>query len=232
MLFKIIVNSFELLAAIIGTIYLIKRKYRVDKLTRYFVWFLWVTVFVELIFGWIPWFVYKVDSLLYLKKTFLRNNYWAYNIYFIISFMFYVFYFKRNLNSKKFKDILNIVMIIYFVLSVSDLVFTNIYFTGISLVTYIIGSILIFLSVMIYFFEILQSDKILSFHKEIPFYVAVGSMVFHLVVTPLFIYMEYYSKKNMDFVTVKRFILYSANIFMYTCYILGFIVCYKKNKSY
>ncbi len=232
MLFKIIVNLFEVLAALVGTLYFKQLKYRVEELTRYFIWFLWLTVFVELVFGWTPWFIKNLDSLTYLEESFLSNNHWAYNIYFIVSFLFYVFYFKNNIKSKKMNLILNWLMVIYFIASISSLIFTNVYFIGTSHVTYILGSILIFLSVMLYFYETLQSDKILSFHKFFPFYVAIGSMVFHLVVTPLFIYIEYYKIENPEFVQIRRLILYSANIFMYTCYTVGFIVCSKRNKSY
>jgi len=99
--FLIIVNFFELLAAVVGTIYLKHTKYRVNLLTRYFVCFLWLTVLVEIIFGWTPWFIVKTESLAYLKNTFLSNNHWSYNIYFIISYVFYVFYFKKNITSKR-----------------------------------------------------------------------------------------------------------------------------------
>ncbi|GAA4278415.1 hypothetical protein GCM10022259_31400 [Aquimarina mytili] len=226
----IIVNIFELLAALVGS-YTMK-KYRVRKLTRYFVYFLWLTVFVELIFGWIPWFVYKIDSISHLKQTFLGNNHWAYNVYFIISFLFYIFFFKENIHSKKIKLFLSVLMFLYVIASTSNLIFTNVFFEGTSPVTYIFGAILIFLSVMLYFYEILKSDTILSFHKSLPFYIAIGAMVFHLIVTPLFIYIQYNSVQNPDFVQVRKIILNSANIFLYTCYTIGFIVCSKKNRSY
>jgi len=118
------------------------------------------------------------------------------------------------------------------IFTIGSLIFTDIFFNKILPTTHIFGSILIFVSVMLYFFKIFQSDKILSIHKEFPFYVAIGAMVFHLIVTPLFIYNEYYSKKNMEFVEVRNLILFSANIFLYTCYILGFIICFRKSKSY
>ncbi len=231
MLFLIIVNFFELLSALVGTSFI--RKNKTSNLTKYFVYFLWLTVFVEIIFGWLPRLVYYQESFSFLKGTFLAKNDWIYNTYFIISFLFYITYFKLNLISKKFRKILSVLSIIYLIACVIYLINEGIYFTSISSVTYITGSILIFLSVLLYFYEIIQSDTILSFHTNLTFYIAVGAMVFHLIATPLFIYSEYYVfDKNPDFVKVRRIILYSTNIFLYTCYIIGFIVCSTKNKSY
>ncbi|WP_103071353.1 hypothetical protein [Aquimarina sediminis] len=231
MLYFLIINLFELLAAVAGTIYLKKAKYREDKLTRYFVWFLWLTVFVE-IFGWNEWLIDKVEELAYFGGTILGNNLWVYNIYIVVSALFYSFLMKENTDSKKGNVFLKITMMVYFLLSICDFVFTDIFFTGISFVAQFLGSILVLLSVLQYFYKILQSDKILSFHKELPFYIAIGTMTLYLVVTPLFIHLKYYSSKSPDFVNVYQFILMSANIFTYSCYTIGFIVCSRKNKSY
>ncbi len=220
------------MAAIVGAIYI--TKYRVDNLTRYFVYFLWITVFVEVVFGWFTVCIYHFESFSFFKGTFLeKNNYPIYNLYYIVSFAFYIFYFRNYFKKKEFIVSSNLMILLYVVGSVVSLFLTDAFFLRVSSFIYIVGSILIFLGVIFYFFEIFKSDKILTFYKSITFYVSIGAIIFHLSVTPIFIYGSYYSNsKDPEFVQIYKIILTVANIFMYTCYTIGFIICSRKNKSY
>ncbi len=227
----LIINIFELLALVAGTIYI--TKYRAGFPARYFVFFLWLTFFVEIIFGWFPSLVYYVDSFSFLKGTLLEKNFWIYNIYHIINFYLYTSYFKWNINSSLSKKILNFLLVAFLISSSANLFLSNIFFTSLSSYTFIVGSVMFLLSISFYFFKMLKSDEVLSFNKTLPFYVAIGSLVYHLMITPIFIYDNYFNyEKNPDFVEVHEIILTSVNIFMYTCYTIGFFVCSRKNKSY
>ncbi|WP_106791138.1 hypothetical protein [Aquimarina sp. Aq78] len=219
----------ELLAALAGTFYIMK--YRVDKLTRYFVYFLWLNFLVEMV-GKLPTYIPAYDELSFLKETFLIKNAWLYNIHSIVSIVFYTWYFRENLLSKKFKFTLDILIILFFITSVLNLLITDDFFKVHSSFPMITGTLIILISVFFYFFEMLKSEKILEFNKDLVFYVAIGTMVLHLVVAPLFIYSAYYSKENVDFIKIRVIILYCAIIFTYTCYTIGFIVCSRKNRSY
>ncbi len=232
MFFLAIINAVELVAAISGSNYF--KKYRVDKMTRYFVYFLWVTFFIEVIFGWLTVCIHNFDSFILFDDTFLaQNNYPIYNVYYIISFAFYTFYFRNHLKHRKSRTTLDVSIILYSICSIVSLFLTDAFFLRMSSFTYIVGSILIFFSVMLYFFEIFKDDEILNFHKSIVSYIAVGTLIFHLVVTPIFIYGYYYSATRApEFINIYRIILTVANIFMYTCYTIGFVVCSRKNKSY
>ncbi len=221
---------FELISAIAGYLYIIK--YREDKKSRYFVWFLWVTFFVEL-FGTLPSLIYYFNLFPSLKGTFLENNDWLFNVFFIFNFCFYVYYFWIHYKTKWFKTFMKTLTVVYVLGAIINLILTDIYFKGISSFTYVIGTILLFVGGILYLYEMLQSDKILAFYKTVPFYIAIGSIIFHLVVTPLFIYDKYYDlEKNPELVGVSRIIFNSAIIFLYTCYTIGFLVCLKRNKSY
>ncbi|QKX07293.1 hypothetical protein HN014_21055 [Aquimarina sp. TRL1] len=234
-----VVNLFELLAAIVGTVVLIKNKNRVNNLTRFFVWFLWFTVFVEVFFGWMPTCAREWNSSIFLKdliswdvEVSYKINFWGFRVYTVFSDLFLMYYFKKNIKSEEVSKIVKGLMLFYFVFTICCIVFKNSFLENIYSVPYILGPIFIFISVMLYFFEILKSNKILYFHKELPFYIAIGSMIFNLVVTPLFIYKEYYSSENPDFNTLRMFLLYCSIIFLNSIYILGFYICFRKNKSY
>ncbi len=219
---------FELMAALFGVIYLIKCR---DLSSRYFVAFLCFTFILELVGHFIN--LANDNFLSFIVGTKFENNYWLYNPFIIFNFIFYTYYFREHIRLLRVKKILLFFLLLYFLTSVINLVLSDVYFVSYSRYSFILGSILILFVVLFYFFEILKSDEILNFTKVLSFYVAIGALVFHLGVTPLFIYTKYYSSaKSPEFVQVYRIILTAANIFMYTCYTIGFIVCSRKNKSY
>ena len=230
MLYGLIINLIELFSAFLGRNYV--TKYREDKATRYFVYFLFFTFFVEVV-GFLPRGVYYLDSLPFLKDTFLRKNYWLYNVYNIISYLVYIWYFREQVKSTLFKKCLYVISVFYFFSSLLNLFVSDVYFDSYASYTFIVGTVFVFISVAFYYYEILQSDRILDFHRSISFYISIGALVFHLVVTPLLIYSKYFNVSiSPEFVQVYRYILTTANIFMYTCYSIGFMVCSQKNKSY
>ncbi len=228
----ILIHLFELIAALTGSIYL--NKHREDISSRYFVWFLWFTVIVEKL-GLMKRLIQEFDLFSFLDNTFLvKPNYWIYNPYLLISVIFYTWYFIFNINSKSIKKKLAILSVFYFVSSIiSFFLVKGQFFKSYSTYCLILGSLLILLSVLLYFFEVFKSDIILNFNKSIPFYISIGTLIFHLTVTPLLIYSKYYiTSLNPEFVKIYTNILTGANIIMYTCYSFGFIVCFRKNKSY
>lgn len=230
MIYQLIINFVEIIAVISGVKYIMK--YREDSSSRYFVYFLYFTLFVELVFGWLPTIIENLETLRFLESSIFFNNQWTYNIYDIISFSFYLFFITLQIKSSKFRGIGRLSIFIFIAFSVGNLLITDVFFKTVSSFNYILGSILIFLFTSYYFFQLLLSDNILAFYKLIPFYVVSGSLLFYLIVTPIFIYGAYYNKISPQFVNIHALILTLANIFMYTCYSIGFIVCSKKNKSY
>ncbi len=233
---EILFLFFEFIAALFGIVYI--RRYRVDNSIRYFVYFLWINFAVEL-FGELPKIIDQYDQLQFLKSTFLEENAWLYNIYTIISYWFYISFFKWNVKTKKFTFILNILMYLFLLVSITNLIVTDVFFKIHSALPMIPGTLIVVISVFFYFFEMLKSEKVLEFNKDLIFYIAIGALVFYLCAPPLFIYSGYYSNQiSTEFVKIRQIILYSTIIFMYTCYTLGFIICifhrklYPKNKSY
>ncbi len=219
----------ELLSAIFGSWYL--TKVSVDRPVRYFVYFLWLTILVELV-GCIPIFVSK-GYLPWLLDTIFRRNHWLYNSYYIISFFFYAWFFRNYVTSKFSRKTIATIIGVFLVTTVANLIFTDVFFKTLSSYTYIYGVLMLTIAVFFYFFEMLQSDKVLNFKYILQFYIAVGVFLFHICVTPLFIYSSYFNhERNPEFVYVYRVILRTAIIALYLFYVLGFVVCSKKRKSY
>ncbi len=226
----------ELLAAIFGTVYVVR--YREDTPTRYFVIFLWITVFVEVI-GGISGYIGRWESFSFLEDTFLEKNAWLYNLYSIISYCVYFLFFKYNIRGRNNYRIINIIIVTFIVSSIGYLIFSKEFFEVQSSFIMIIGTLLLMTVIFIYFFQLLQSDRILDIGSSIVFYVAAGALVMHLCITPLLIFIQFFSiEKSPEFVEVFTIIIPCTIIFTYTCYSIGFLVCishkklYRKNKSY
>lgn len=225
----------EILAAISGMIY---TKYQGARASRYFVSFLVLTVLLEtygmLSMNFRDWTFFEA----YHDSKFIVNNIWLYNIYYVFSYAIYTCFFRSHLVNSFRRNLLLVITIIYFISSFLNLFYSDILFESYSSYTTIFGTLLILLSVFLYFYEMIKSDKILKFYTNIAFYIAVGSTIFHICTSPLFIYHKYFTEFNDDFLNLYYLILPIAIIFMYTCYTLGFIIClprkifYQKSKSY
>lgn len=228
MIAGLLINFFELVAFLVGIYYYRKNK---SQPTFYLVWFLGITVFSEL-FSWYAYFV-KTGFLHFLKDTPFETNYWWANIYSLLSYLFYINYFKWYLSSKKSISILNIASIVFLVVSLFEIIFSSGFFTRFMSISNILGTLFVFLSISVYYLELLKSDQILQVQRTLPFYVSIGALIFHLSSTPLFIYSSYYSNSiDPGFVRLYRLIIFGINFLLYSIYIAGFLICLRTKDPY
>jgi len=223
--------TLELLAVLAGAYYL--RNVPALKSTKYLVVFLWITIFVELVCAY-PAIAYFSDYKYFnfVKDTPFDDNYWIYNVYIIISYLFYIYYFRSFLKNKVLKVLFKYFMFFYFILAVGYLFLDNIFFNGISEFASITGTLLLVFVVVAFYFELLKSDVLLNLKHFLPLYISVGVLMFHLCITPIDIFTKYYQAQYPYFVQLKASVYLFANIFLYSTYILGFIVCSRKKRSY
>ena len=225
------IHVVELLAALSGTYYL--RKVPSLKSTRYLVIFLWITVILDLICAY-PAIAYLSDYKYFgfVKNTPFDDNYWIYNIYIIVSYLFYVYYFRSFLKNRVLHGILKYLMILYLFLSLGYLFIDDVYFHGISDFASITGTLLLVFSVIVFYYELLKSDVLLNLKHFLPLYISVGVLIFHLCITPIDIFSEYYDVRNTFYVQLKANVYLYGNIFLYSTYIIGFLVCSSKKTFY
>ena len=224
----LLINLFELLAFVFGLFYYSKNK---SKPTFYLVWFLGITVFSELF----SWYAYFVDSgfLSFLKGTVFQSNYWSGNIYALVSFLFYINYFKWYLLDKESIRTLNLFSVIFLVVSISEILISGGFFLRFMPISNMLGTLFVFISIAFYYLELLKSDQILVIQRSLPFYISVGALLFHLCTTPLFIYSVYYSNSiDPGFVSLYRHIIFGINILLYSIYIAGFLICSQTKNPY
>lgn len=221
----------EFLAAIVG-IYYLKKETRL-KSSVHLVTFLWLTLFVEVIGSYAPiayFSDYKYFS--FVEGTPFSKNYWLYNCFLIVSFSFFVYYFRSFIKSKKTRLLLKVLIFFFIFSSIINLLFSEVFFVGYSQYVTLTGTLLLFFSVVLFYFELLRSDFLLQLKQFLPIYISVGVLLYNLCVTPIDIFSNYFSAGNDYFVKLKNDVYLYANIFMYVTFIVGFIVCSRRKKSY
>ncbi|HLW33373.1 MAG TPA: hypothetical protein VKX40_14015 [Aequorivita sp.] len=224
----LLINLLELLAFVIAVYYYQKKK---SKPNYYLAWFLGITFLVEIL----SWYTYYTDTgfLHFLKGTYFETNYWLGNMYSLYSYLFYINYFKWFLVSKSSRLLLNRASIFFLIFGIGEILLSKGFFVRAMPFSDVLGTLLIFLSIGIYYLELLKSDQILLVHKTLPFYVSVGALIFHLTTTPFFIYSSYYSESiDPGFVDLYRQVIFGANYLLYSIYIAGFLICLRTKTPY
>lgn len=218
----------EILAAITGTYYL--KKGPSLRSTRLLVMFLWMTILVETLASYVVigyYSDYKYFS--FVECTPYRDNKWLFNIYIILSFTFFIYYCGSFLKGRLIRQVVKYSTILYVISAVIYLLTTENYFIETSHFSSIVGTLFLSVVIILFYFQLLKSDTILNLKYFLPFYISIGVLIFNLCITPLDIFSEFYSNKNSIFWKFKNIMFLLSNLFMYSSFILGFIICRRKN---
>lgn len=221
----------EIGAAVAGTVYLSRRRSPVPY-AKLLVGYLWLVVVVEIV-GFYPTYNYFTDfsEMAFVRGTAFEKNYWLYNSYNIIKFAIFYIFFIGQLQSKKSINFFKWITALFVVTAVLNLISTNVFFYRSAAYTYIAGSIILMIIIFVYYFELLKSDRILEFYKSLAFYISVGLLLWHVTITPLFIYNKYFTIASPEFLSLHSIVLKASNVFLYGVYISAFIICSSNNKS-
>ncbi len=68
--------------------------------------------------------------------------------------------------------------------------------TAMSSYTSMSGTVLLAVIIGAYYYEMLTSEKILQVFSSLAFYISIAAVVWHLVVTPLYIYSSYFTASS------------------------------------
>lgn len=226
---RILIFLFIIAATVIASI--TYKKYR-DTPNRYFLYLLLLTLGTECIgysyiyFHFFPQTTFTVFFKGILPEVISEQNYWAFNIFRIITFYLYLYYFLRLLKKFKHRRYIYVILLIYTVFVILDLTLRSEGFFSKSLMwVRISGTLSILLATTFYFNEIFDSDKILNIYKELSFWLIIGSLFYYLVTVPITIFTRLF----YNFQGIYVSILLLSNIVLYGCFIIGFVVNAKKS---
>lgn len=228
--YSVITKSVELIAALAGTFYLKKNKYSVLKI---FVFYLWLTFFVELIAEYAGFMRnnYDYQWFINIKNSVFCTNTWLYNIYSFFTIGLLGVFYSGLLSKQSLKILIRAIVIFYSLFSILYYTFTNAFFVIGLPFDDILASVIVSIYVICYFIELINSEYILKYYKLPSFYISVALLLWYLSVTPLFIFNGYFREVNTDFVIFRYLLLLFINICTYLFIAFGFWYSLKKSKQ-
>jgi hypothetical protein len=221
--YMLITHSVEVIAALTGVFFYRKYKYSNAK---YFIYFLVFIALAELASGYTN-FIENDGVFSFLKGTVFQKNYWFGALYWSLGgILFYSYYFLKLIKTKSFVLVIKISRYFFLVFFIIYVLFNwNDYFIKPFPVINILGAIIIFLSVIFYFIEILKSDVVLTFYKSLNFYIAATIFIWWIIITPIVFFNVYFRHVDWNFIFLKWQIYLVANIFMYLTFTISLIWC-------
>lgn len=205
----------EFLSVIIASVYFFKN--RKSKL-KYFLYFLWYSFLNELVGK-------------YLADYSQLDNTIMYNVYLIIYFLFIFYLYWDNLERKLFKNVISILTIIYSLVYIVNFFVLKNFTTKLQVYPFMIGSCFLIITVILYFIEVLNSEKIVLMTKELLFWISLGLLLFNIGIIPWLIMLSYFPIVFVDNLTILKSLFNCLVIILYICYIIGFICGHKTQKQ-
>ncbi|MGA9588993.1 MAG: hypothetical protein WBV11_04105 [Salegentibacter sp.] len=220
----------EFLAAIAGLYFLKKADY--TRSEKFFVGFLWWVIAIETInsYAFIAYFNHY-QFLSFIKGTLFERNFWIANPNKVISYSCYSYFFIAQLHSARLKKILKRLLILYIITSIISFFIEGNFMTAMSSYTSMSGTVVLAVIIGAYYYEMLTSEKILQVFSSLAFYVSIAAVVWHLVVTPLYIYNSYFTASSPAFISLHSMILQISAVFMYGVYIFALIYCARQHPA-
>lgn len=194
----------EIVVGIVALIYYYKYQ---NSFLKYFVFFIWYAIFNE--------FVGK-----YYTNYIDRNNTVIFNIYRVVEFSFYLLLYKNSLKNINYKRVISLLLIIYYISVFINCFYENFVYDYF-IKTYIIGAFFVVVSIVLYFTEILNSDKIVYINKSLLFWFSVALLVNYLPNIPFKVVTKYYV--NSPTIPYIYLASYSLSFISFLLLIYGFI---------
>lgn len=213
----------ECLAAVTAIFYY--RKYR-GSVAKYFCYFLIYSFCIDLV-GRYPYYFNHLNIDYLIRETLIEKNYLFVTLFwFIGSTLFYLYFYYKILQNLLFKTILKYLTVLVIGIFVFELIFNREYlYNGYIPSIPTINCLSIFLAIMLYFIEILQTNQILHFYKSIYFYISCVLIIWWLITTPMIFYEIYFTTADWNFVFLKWQVYLFANLFMYLSFTFALIFC-------
>src|SRR5690606_36871925 len=173
-------------------------------------------------------FVINENSLIidffkvFMPEKMIRLNFWIYNIYSIISFFIFLFFYwllTKGSNHNKYIFFLIVIYLIAVIIDHKDHFIDISNFFKRRTMHKIAGVLCTLVAAFMYLQTVFKRDDIFTFHKTLPFWITVGLLFFNLVTIPIFIFAQQLNFSKPIYI----YILTLSNYIMYGSFIIGFI---------
>lgn len=203
-----------LVAAVIGTLNFRYYKTTKAKFFLFSVWYIIITEFVgENLSRWF--------DVIY-------NNI-VYNIYIVIQFTFYLWWYQSLLKSENRKKIVKAFCLIFLVFGIVNIIFFQDVISEATSYSYALAVIFLVTSICYYFIEVFNSEKVLSIRSSGYFWFSLGLILFHATFMPFYFAFDYFLIGNLKLLSVVNFLLC---VIMYTFFLIGFIKLRNNNNEH
>lgn len=174
-LFKNGVLYFLIITVILATVFY--KKYN-STFLKYFLPLIWFELATEL---FAP----------YYSAHFNHNNTIIYNIYRLVEFSFYFLLYRHLVVKPQNRKFIGIFLVIYYLSVFINCFIQNFrldYFSN----TYFVGASLIVISIVLYFSEILNSEKIIIVTRMFSFWISIAVFIYYVTSIPFKVIINYY----------------------------------------
>lgn len=204
----------ELISAVVGSIYFYKYRHTVLKYFLILLWYITITEFCGYYFR-------KYKFLVHISSDGVVYNLWLYNLLEIVTFgiLYYIFF--KSLRTAKYKLWTKILAIGFVLLTIVNWGFLQNFILEWSEFPNIYGSLTLIIIILFYFIELLRSDQIILFHRNLLFWISVGLLLFYAGTLPFAIKVNGYAL--IPGIHGLFLIIYILAIFMYLTFTFGFI---------
>lgn len=159
-------------------------------------------------------------------QIFASNNVLIYNIYNIISFLFFQYIFWHYVKKNRYRNWIIISMILYLLTCIINPFFQNFQFES-QLLSYIVGACSLLFCIILYFIEILSTSQVLIINRELLFWISIGLLLFYSGYIPIKLTRIFFEHESNLYLTL-RIVHRSLIVIMNACFVIGFLWMKKK----
>ncbi|MCW3121404.1 MAG: hypothetical protein JWQ38_896 [Flavipsychrobacter sp.] len=200
---------FEVIACLVGL-------FKLNKLKKtYWVYFPFYLLFI-IVCELIGWYLSESNMLLENGKFF---NYFEIPIEF--GFMFWLFH--QTFKNSKFNKLAVICAAIYFVCWIVDGILLNIWHTFFYSFSYTVANLVLLILLLTYFIRLVFSDAILTFRKDMMFWVSLGMLMYYMGSFPYYGLRNTLARDYYSLYVKYSYLEYILNCTMYLMFTFSFI---------
>lgn len=197
-----LINILEFITAVLATVFY--KKYMASK-EKYFLYFLWFTVLIE------------ICGALMRYNIFAIENFWLYNFYTVISFLFYFHWYHSILKQKALQRTVLAFSVLFMGIALWNFVFQS--WFEYHQYTFVVGALFTLVATVFHFWQLLYSNQILVIQYKLSFWISTGLLLFYMGMVPLMLLSSYFKLTGTSY----YILIISLNCILYGCYIIGFL---------